>query len=70
MKIDYIVIAGSSGGHILPSISLINQLAKLKKKIYEVGISYNGRTIEEGKKIKLKDGFLALYCILKYKFFN
>ena len=33
MKIDYIVIAGSSGGHILPSISLINQLAKLKKKI-------------------------------------
>ena len=34
MKIDYIVIAGSSGGHILPSISLINQLAKLKKKSY------------------------------------
>jgi hypothetical protein len=46
------------------------KIAKLKKKIYEVGISYNGRTVEEGKKIKLKDGFLALYCILKYRFFN
>ena len=33
MKIDYIIIAGSSGGHILPSISLINQLAKYEKKI-------------------------------------
>jgi glycosyltransferase involved in cell wall biosynthesis len=51
-------------------IEFTMKVAKLKKKIYEVGISYNGRTIEEGKKIKLKDGFLALYCILKYKFFN
>jgi glycosyltransferase involved in cell wall biosynthesis len=37
-------------------------------RIYEVGISYYGRTFEEGKKIGLKDGFRALYCILKYKF--
>ena len=51
-------------------IEFTMKIAKLKKKIYEVGISYNGRTVEEGKKIKLKDGFLALYCILKYKFFN
>jgi glycosyltransferase involved in cell wall biosynthesis len=35
-------------------------------RIYEVGISYYGRTYEEGKKIKWKDGFRALYCILKY----
>lgn len=35
-------------------------------KIYEVGISYYGRTYEEGKKISWKDGFRALYCILKY----
>jgi glycosyltransferase involved in cell wall biosynthesis len=37
-------------------------------RIYEVGISYYGRTFQEGKKIGLKDGFRALYCILKYKF--
>jgi glycosyltransferase involved in cell wall biosynthesis len=37
-------------------------------RIYEVGISYYGRTFEEGKKIGWKDGFRALYCILKYKF--
>ncbi|MBK7175455.1 MAG: glycosyltransferase [Bacteroidales bacterium] len=35
-------------------------------RIYEVGISYYGRTYEEGKKINWKDGFRALYCILKY----
>ncbi len=35
-------------------------------KIYEVGISYRGRTYHEGKKIGMKDGFRALYCILKY----
>ena len=37
-------------------------------RIYEVGISYYGRTFEEGKKIGAIDGFRALYCILKYKF--
>ncbi len=35
-------------------------------RIYEVGISYYGRTFEEGKKINWKDGFRAIYCILKY----
>lgn len=39
-----------------------------KIRIYEVGISYYGRTFEEGKKISWKDGFRAIYCILKYKF--
>lgn len=39
-------------------------------KIYEVGISYYGRTYEEGKKIGWKDGFRAIYCILKYGFFK
>ena len=38
--------------------------------IYEVGISYYGRTYEEGKKISSKDGFRAIYCILKYGFFR
>jgi hypothetical protein len=35
-------------------------------RIYEIGISYYGRTYEEGKKISWKDGFRALYCIVKY----
>jgi glycosyltransferase involved in cell wall biosynthesis len=39
-------------------------------RIYEVGISYYGRTYEEGKKINWKDGFAALYCILKYNIFD
>lgn len=39
-------------------------------RIYEVGISYYGRTYEEGKKIGAKDGFRALYCILKYGMFR
>ena len=38
-------------------------------RIYEVGISYYGRTYAEGKKISMKDGFRALYCILKYNIF-
>ncbi len=38
-------------------------------RIYEVGISYYGRTYEEGKKINWKDGFRAIYCILKYNLF-
>lgn len=37
-------------------------------RIYEVGISYYGRSYAEGKKIRAKDGFRALYCILKYYF--
>lgn len=39
-------------------------------RIYEVGISYYGRTFEEGKKIGWKDGFRALYCIIKYNLFK
>lgn len=39
-------------------------------KIYEVGISYSGRTYAEGKKINWKDGFRALYCIIRYNLFK
>ncbi len=39
-------------------------------RIYEVGISYYGRTYQEGKKINYKDGFRAIYCILKYNLFK
>jgi glycosyltransferase involved in cell wall biosynthesis len=42
------------------------KVARRHLRIYEVGISYWGRTYEEGKKIGWKDGFRALYCLLKY----
>jgi glycosyltransferase involved in cell wall biosynthesis len=42
------------------------KVAKRRLRIYEVGISYSGRTYEEGKKIGWKDGFRALWCLLKY----
>lgn len=42
------------------------KVARLKCRIYEVGISYYGRTYEEGKKIGWRDGFRAIYAILKY----
>ena len=41
-----------------------------KIRVYEVGISYYGRTYEEGKKIGWKDGFRAIYCIIKYNVFK
>ncbi len=46
---------------------------KLAKKgfiFYEVPISYRGRSYDEGKKIGLKDAFVAIYCIIKYRFFD
>ena len=43
------------------------KISRIKKiRIYEVGISYYGRTYDEGKKINWKDGFHAIYCIIKY----
>jgi hypothetical protein len=50
-------------------IEITMKLAKLKVKFFEVGISYNGRTVEEGKKIKFVDGLRAIYAIFKYKIF-
>ena len=47
------------------------KVARIPKiRIYEVGISYYGRTYEEGKKIGWRDGFRAIYCILKYNLFK
>jgi hypothetical protein len=42
------------------------KLARKRVRIYEVGVSYAGRTYEEGKKIGLQDGFWALWCIVRY----
>src|SRR3977135_4507947 len=44
------------------------KVARLRLRIYEVGISYWGRTYEEGKKIGWKDGVRAVWCLLKYSF--
>tara|TARA_B100001093_G_C26856309_1_gene1027568 strand:+ start:1195 stop:1905 length:711 start_codon:yes stop_codon:yes gene_type:complete len=52
---------------IEPELTL--KLAKKKVKFFEVPISYNGRSYEQGKKISLKDAFIAVYCIIKYYFF-
>jgi len=46
------------------------KVARLKVRVYEVGISYYGRTYAEGKKIGWRDGFQALWCILKYNFLS
>jgi glycosyltransferase involved in cell wall biosynthesis len=50
---------------------LTAKLSRIKDiRIYEVGISYYGRTYEEGKKIGWRDGFRAIYCIIKYNLFK
>ena len=46
------------------------KIARLHCRIYEIGISYRGRTYEQGKKIGWKDGVRAIYCILKYNLFR
>ncbi len=46
------------------------KIAKQRCKTYEIGISYNGRSYEEGKKIGWKDGVRAFWCILKYNIFS
>ena len=46
------------------------KIARLNCRIFEVGISYNGRKYEDGKKINWKDGFRAFYCIIRYNLFR
>ncbi|QQS08511.1 MAG: glycosyltransferase family 2 protein [Phycisphaerales bacterium] len=46
------------------------KVARKRCRIYEVGISYRGRTYEEGKKVGWRDGFRALYCIVRYNLFD
>jgi len=45
---------------------IVAKVAQMRVRIYEMGVSYYGRTYEEGKKISAKDGFRALYCIFRY----
>lgn len=65
--LDQIEIEENSFG-IEPEVTA--KIAKMKVRIYEVGISYNGRTYEEGKKIGLKDAFRAVWVILKFNLFR
>jgi glycosyltransferase involved in cell wall biosynthesis len=65
--LEGLVLKENSFG-IEPEITI--KLAKKKLKFYEVPISYAGRSYEEGKKIRLKDAFIALYCIVKYSFID
>jgi len=64
--IDKIHLIENSFG-IEPELTI--KLAKQKLRFFEVPISYNGRSYEEGKKIGLPDAFKAIYCIVKYKIF-
>ncbi len=65
--IKSIVLKEKSFG-IEPELTV--KLAKKGFIFYEVPISYRGRSYEEGKKIGLKDAFVAIYCIIKYRFFD
>ena len=65
--INQIIIEEKRFG-IEPELTI--KLSKLKLRIFEVGISYFGRSKKEGKKIGVKDGFRAIYCIFKYSIFR
>ena len=67
--LDKIIIEENRFG-FEPEITAKISKIRPRLKIYEVGISYYGRTYEEGKKITWKDGFRALYAIIKYNLFR
>ncbi len=66
--LENIVIEENRFGFEPEITAKISKIANIK--IYEVGISYHGRTYDEGKKINWKDGFSALRCIFKYNLFR
>ena len=67
-KRDFKVTEEEKSFGIEPEITI--KLAKKKVKFFEVPITYNGRDYNQGKKIKAKDAFIALYCIIKYSLFR
>ncbi len=79
METCYKVFTADAIRKILPSLQqdrfgfepeITAKIARAHLRIYEIGISYSGRTYGEGKKIGWKDGFRAIYCILKYGLFG
>ena len=70
-NIDQVILKENRFGFEPEIIAKIGILAKKGQfRIYEVGVSYYGRTYNEGKKINWKDGFSALRCIFKYNLFS
>ena len=76
METCYKVFRRDSLQDILPALrqdrfgfepEITSRVARAGLRVYEVGISYNGRTYKEGKHIGWKDGFRAIWCILKYR---
>ena len=79
METCYKVFRGEVIKKILPRLQqnrfgiepeITARVARSRYRIYEVAISYSGRTYGEGKKIGLKDGFSALWCIVRYGMFR
>lgn len=79
METCYKAFTKSALAQILPQLTsnrfniepeITARVAKARLRIYEVGISYHGRTYAEGKKIGVKDGFSALWAIIKYNLFR
>lgn len=71
MKADYVKSLNLKEKRFGFEPEVTAKLSRLKNvRFYEVGISYHGRTYEEGKKIGWKDGIRAIYCILKYNLFR
>jgi len=61
------IYLSENGFAFCPEIT--TKISNLNVGIFEIPISYNGRTYNEGKKIKLSDAFIAVYCLFKYRFF-
>jgi len=49
---------------------IVAKVARLRCRVYEVGVSYAGRTYEDGKKVTWRDGVRALWCIIRYSWFS
>ena len=66
-KIFKNIILKESGFSFCPEIT--TKVSKMSLRIHEVAIKYKSRNVKEGKKIRLFDGFHALYCLIKYRYF-
>jgi hypothetical protein len=61
------ITIAESGFGVEPELTA--RVAKMRCRVFEVGVSYNGRTYEQGKKIRPRDGLWAVWCVLKYNLF-
>lgn len=70
MKVEYAQSLNIQENRFGIEPEITAKLAKMNARIYEVAISYHGRTYSEGKKITWKDGFSAIRCVIKYNLFH